>query len=197
MATATRLTLDEFLALEDTKPYHEYVCGEVIAKPMPKRRHAFIQIFLGGLLLQFLARTKLGRAGTEWRCILGPPGKERAPIPDLMYVAQHRLTEDEDFYGAPDLVVEIISPGQSIARLMEKLQFYLRHGVRMVWLIDPAERTVLALQPDQDSRLLMTGDTLDGGDVLPGFRVAVDDIFAQMEIEPGRAPAPRDIGTAP
>ena len=93
MATTTRVTLREFLDQDGGKPYREYVCGEVIEKPMPKRSHAFLQIFLGGLLVQFLARAGLGRAGTEWRCVFGPPGRERALIPDIAYIAQARCVD--------------------------------------------------------------------------------------------------------
>jgi Uma2 family endonuclease len=182
MATATKMTLAEFLALPEDKPANEFVCGEVIQKPMPTQGHSFIQMFLGVLLFQFLNQTKLGRAGMEWRCIFGPPGHERAFVPGLIYVARERLTRDRHHRAAPDLAIEILSPDQSASRFADKIQFYLLYGVRLVWAVDPEARTITVFAPGREARTLATGDTLDGEDVLPGFTVAVDDIFAQLQV---------------
>src|SRR5581483_9868769 len=102
--------LEAFLRLEETEPFSEYACGEAFQKPMPNRHHAAIQTFLAVALYPFLARTGLGRALTEFRCIFGPPGRERAYIPDLVYVARDRLTADLYLRAAPDLAIEILSP---------------------------------------------------------------------------------------
>lgn len=178
--TKTKLTLEQFLALPETKPASEYGCGEVIQKPMPNRPHSRLQIYLGMLLLQVAMRAKLGEVVTECRCIFGPPGRERAFVPDIVFVAQERIGTDQFYLVAPDLAVEILSPGQSAVRFARKLLFYLTHGVKLVWVIDPEEQTVSVLEPGQDERVLRTGDTLDGGAVLPGFAVAVDDLITQM-----------------
>jgi Uma2 family endonuclease len=183
VATTSRMTLEGFLRLrDDEKPALEYACGEVTQKPMPTWTHSAIQLFLGSLLLAFLARTKLGRAATELRCIFGPPGRERAYVPDLVYVANDRLTGDRYLRTAPDLAVEIVSPDQDMARLSDKIQFSLLNEVRLVWVIDPVAATIAVLAPGQEGRTLTTGETLDGGEVLPGLSVGVDDIFAQIEV---------------
>ncbi len=182
MATASSVTLDDFLHMEDAKPALEYACGEVIQKPMPGWSHAAIQSFLQALLFQFLARAGLGRAVTEFRCIFGPAGRERAVVPDVVYVAKERLTGERYLRAAPDLAIEILSPDQNMARFLDKVQFYLMNGVRLVWVIDPAAATIAVLAPGQEGRTLTAGDSLDGGDVLPGFSVAVDDIFAQVQV---------------
>jgi Uma2 family endonuclease len=183
MATASRITLDEFLLIkEGDKPALEYACGEVIQKPMPSWSHAAIQIFLGSVLLPFLTRTGLGRAATEFRCIFGPTGRERAYVPDLVYIASDRLTGERYLRAAPDLAVEIVSPEQDMARLSDKIQFYLLNGVRLVWIIDPEAATIAVLAPGQEGRTLTAGDMLDGDEVLPGFSLAVDEIFAQLHV---------------
>jgi len=186
MAVKSRVTLDEFLLMEDQKPALEYACGEVFQKSMPNRKHSKIQIFLGVVLFQFLAKARIGEALTEFRCVFGPRGRERAFVPDLVYVANEHVTAEDYLRIAPDLAVEILSPGQNVARLLDKTQFYLLHGVRLVWMIDPEAATIAVLSPTEESRSLFGGDTLDGGDVLPGFSVAVDDIFAQLRPEPRR-----------
>jgi Uma2 family endonuclease len=187
MTTTTGLTLEQFLAREETEPASEYACGEVVQKPMPSQAHAYLQLFLGALLRQFLRTTKLGRAGTEWRCIFGPSGRERAFVPDLVYVSYERLARGDarsnhDLLTAPDLAVEIVSPGQSAAWFADKIQFYLLHGVRLVWVIDPDAETIRVFAPGRDTVTLGAGDTLDGGDVLPGFSVSVADFWAELQV---------------
>jgi Uma2 family endonuclease len=179
MATTSRLTLAQFLTLEETEPASEFACGEVVQKPMPNRFHAAIQIFLGAMFFNFLARTQIGRAYTELRCIFGPAGQERAYVPDLCYVASDRLPDGLFLRTAPDLAIEVLSPDQDAGRFLGKVQFYLRHGVRRVWVVDPAGQTVTVLAPGEDAVVLTLADTLDGGELLPGLTIPVQDIFAQ------------------
>lgn len=185
MAITSRVTLEEFLRMEETKPYSEYACGEVFQKPMPDRSHSTIQRFFVRVLCQFLEGTPLGEVLPEFRCIFGPPGRERAFVPDLTYVAKERLTTDRFHMAAPDLAIEILSPDQDRARFLDKIQFYLLSGVPLVWVIDPAARTIAVLIPGQEARILSGGDALDGGDVLPGFSVPVEEIFAHAQLQSG------------
>ena len=80
---------------------------------------------------------------------------------------------------APDLAVEVLSPSDRMADAMSKVTMYLQAGVRLVWLIDPATLTVTIFRQDAAPKMVSEGDTLDGGDVLPGFSVPVAEIFAQ------------------
>ena len=82
---------------------------------------------------------------------------------------------------APDLAVEILSPDHRPGRFADKLKFYLRHGVRLVWVVDPDDELIYVYAPGRDSEILRPGDTLTGGEVLPGFTAAVADIFAQLQ----------------
>jgi Uma2 family endonuclease len=182
MATATGLTLDEFMRMEQTEPASEYACGEVMRKPMPDGPHAAIQFFLAVVLGPYLKRTGIGRAFTELRCIFGPPGRERAYVPDMVYVQQAALPIPRHLHAAPALAIEILSPDQHRPQFLAKIQFYLLYGVRLVWVIDPATATIAVQAPGEEPRILRSGDDLDGGDVLPGFSVGVDDIFAEMPL---------------
>lgn len=69
-----------------------------------------------------------------------------------------------------------------MARFMDKVQFYLLNGVRLVWVIDPMASEVLVLAPGQEPITLWAGEVLDGGSVLPGFSVPVADIFDQVKV---------------
>ncbi|MGD9890952.1 MAG: Uma2 family endonuclease [Dehalococcoidia bacterium] len=186
MATTTRLTLREFLRLPETKPAIEYDCGEVIQKPMPDAAHSVLQIFLGALMLQAVAGLHVGRVATELRCVFGPRGEQRSYVPDIVFVSRERLPAGKlvalrFLHGAPDVAVEILSRGQPNRRFNRKIEFYLAHGVRLVWIINPRTQTISVLAPGREPLTLAVGDTLDGGAVLPGFSVAIADIFAQLE----------------
>lgn len=186
-ATAARLTLEEFLGMPETEPESEFYCGEVIQKPMPDQARSALQTYLAVLLFGFLRANPIGRVATEWRCIFGTPGHEATFVPDLVYVSNERLAHGDArahrfLRTAPDLAIEVLSPGQPAGPFTAKILFYLRHGVRLVWVIDPERENVMVLAPDANERTLVAGDTLDGGDVLPGFSVPVADIFAQLQV---------------
>jgi Uma2 family endonuclease len=187
MTTAERLTLEQFLTRPDTEPASEYMCGEVIQKPMPGLPHSLIQKFLLFVLEPFLLASRLGVTFAELRCVFGPGGGERAPVPDVSFIAMARLPVGDTravghFSGAPDLAIEILSPGQHMGRFTEKIVFYLRFGVRLVWIIDTEAETVTTVTPAGQGHTLARGEVLDGGDVLPGFTLQVDQIFDAMTL---------------
>jgi Uma2 family endonuclease len=92
------------------------------------------------------------------------------------------LPRERHLHRAPDLAIEILSPDQHWPQFVDKIQFYLLHGVKLVWVIDPASRTIAVQAPGQEGRILGAGDVLDGGDVLPGFRIPVDNILARIAV---------------
>ena len=186
MTVTTRLALEAFLAQPDTEPGSEYVCGEVVQKPMPDNAHAILQPFIWWLLHQFVTANRLGRARVEWRCIFGPAGAQRVFLPDVAYVSFERMPPgdaraDRFLRTAPDMAVEVLTPDHRPGRFADKLVFYLQHGVRLMWVVDPDDELIYGYAPGKESEILRPGDTLTGGDVLPGFAASVADIFAQWQ----------------
>lgn len=180
MATTAKLTLDEYLALPETKPYSEYVDGEVVQKTMPSFAHSVVQSLLSLVFGLYLRANPIGICGSEMRCIIGPPGEELARLPDFLFIRMERLIGvrgNRPFTGAPDFAVEILSPDDRMSEVMTKVAFYLTHGVRLVWIIDPEARTVMVMTTPAEMRVFTDNDTLDGGDVLPGFSTPVRDIL--------------------
>jgi Uma2 family endonuclease len=178
--TAAKLTLEEFQSLPETEPASELIDGEVVQKPLPTFEHGIIQSLLSFVLLTFLRAHPLGFVGSEVRCIFGPAGAERPYVPDLVFIRVERarpIRRGQPFRGAPDLAVEILSPDDRPDRVADKVAFYLFHGVRLVWLVNPETRTVTVLTPAGRSSRLGEDDTLDGDDVLPGLAVAVRDVL--------------------
>lgn len=185
MSTGTKLSLAEFLALPETKPGSEYADGEAVQKPLPTTDHAIIQRLLSPVFSLFLRAVPIADGGPEWRCVFGPPGRERGRLPHFALVLREWLRDtrgDGPFLGAPDFAVEIMSPDDRISDVLDKVRFYLENGVRLVWLIDPATRTVLVWSSWGEARLLTEEDTIDGGELLPGFSVPVREILPSLDL---------------
>lgn len=179
-AKARTLTLDEFLRLPETKPAREYDDGEVSKKPMPDTWHGYIQRLLSFVLTLYLREHPIGDAGSEIRCVFGPTGGERSYVPGYCFVfgvPPGFAPRRGPWRGPPDLAVEILSPDDRMTRVNRKLEFYLHNGVRLVWLIDPDNRTITVMTVLTSATVLRDGDTLTGGDVLPGFAVAVRELL--------------------
>lgn len=81
--------------------------------------------------------------------------------------------------GAPDLAIGIISPSQSAAEIREKVRDYLGAGASIVWVVDPATRTIAVRGPHREVPLLRPGDDLDGGEVVPRLRIPLTDLFLE------------------
>lgn len=180
MTTTTRMTLERFLAMPETKPYREFEDGEVRRKPMPTAWHGEIQRLLSFVFTLYLRAHAIGNAGSEIRCIFGPPGRERAYVPDYVVVVSPlglHVFNSGPYHGAPDLAIEILSPDDRKSRMSRKVRFYLQNGVRLCWVIDPVKRTVEVMTSVSQVQPLTDDAILDGGDVLPGFRVPVCDIL--------------------
>lgn len=175
----------EFLVLPETKPGSEYVDGEVVQKSTPTTDHTIIQRLLSLVFGLFLRDYPIAEGGPEWRCIFGLVGQERARLPDFALVLRERLRRtrgDEPFLGAPDFAVEIISPDDRTSDVLAKVRWYLDNGVRLVWLIDPATRSVMVWRDWGEARVYAEDDTIDGDAVLPNFSTPVRDILPSRDI---------------
>ncbi len=179
MSTREKVTLNQyetFLTLpENVGLRFELIRGEIVEK-MPTYLHAYIISRLNILLGIFLLQHSLGVTLVEARFLL--PDDENDVIPDLSFVAQGHGPAPRS--GAipypPDLAVEAQSDGQSERFMLDKALTYLANGTRMVWIIY-SNRQIVEVLTATDRQLLTIDDTLTGGDVLPGFSVAVRDLF--------------------
>jgi Uma2 family endonuclease len=83
------------------------------------------------------------------------------------------------FEGAPDLAVEVLSPSNRAGAIRDKVADYLAAGCSLVWVVDPRRRRVSVHEPGKATSFLEIPDTLDGAPVLPGFRLALVDLFGE------------------
>jgi Uma2 family endonuclease len=151
-----QITLEEFLALPDTKPASEYIDGEIIQKPMPQGQHSILQIELGMEINQALRRKGIATAFSELRCSFGG----RAIVPDLTVFEDARIPSNEDgdienvFSIPPDWTIEILSPDQSTTKVLKNINHCLAHGTQMGWLIDPTDRSVFVINADRTLQII-------------------------------------------
>lgn len=185
-ANATELlTAEQFFLLPGrAEGWYELVEGEVVEVPTPAYRHMFLMRLLFRLLDHFSVAHQLGEAFPDGLSFLVAQTPDTLRVPDVSFIAQARMPAEG--FGvfvpfAPDLAVEVVSPGDTAAELRRKVRQYLNAGVRIVWVVWPDDRTVSLYAAESDvPRELREDDELDGGDVLPGFRVRVGDLFAGM-----------------
>lgn len=164
----------EFRALPEEEPYLEYVDGVVIQKPIPNRDHRRI---VEELVYQIgLYRRRTGGSS-------GPVGRVRLPdgsgyrVPDTAYWAPQRPDGDD---SVPSLVVEVRSPGQTVAELRRKCRTFRQNGVRACWLVDPVARTVEVFEGDRDGVSWPMGSPLETP-VMPGFSLMLEELFAVLD----------------
>jgi Uma2 family endonuclease len=178
MVIRHRMTVAEYLALPEEKPYLEYINGEVCPKVAPDRGHSDIADAILGALWEY-RKEHGGRSAVEGRVRFDDPSDTRYLLPDVAYYAPGRPRGDR-IMTPPTLAVEIRSPEQSIEAQRDKCRFYRAHGVEAAWLVDPQERTVEVFEGSIDGRVLASGEILRS-EHLPGFRLPLSDLFAALD----------------
>jgi Uma2 family endonuclease len=175
MTTATRVSLQEFLARPDIDEARlELIDGEVVEKPMPNWGHGRIAYLVARAL------DSLGYPSVEPRAIIpgGPDRDGSSPIPDMAFYLEEPPDEREWMTRPPDIAVEVLSPGQSRTEMRAKVDLYRVFGIRSVWVIDPERRSIDIYE--DGSRSTYTGDDPIHCTVVPGLSLTVSGLFASI-----------------
>ena len=178
MATTTHRATEADLWEHSAKGLRcELVDGEIRAMSPAGGRHGNICIRIAVLLGTHVRDRALGVVFDSSTGFRLPNGNVRAP--DVAFVASERMeTIPVGFVPlAPDLAIEVQSPGDNQRELLDKVGEYLQAGTRLVWVVDPEARTVTVYRSATDVRCLQHDEELDGGDVLPAFRCRPADLF--------------------
>lgn len=168
--------------LEHTDHLYELVDGVLVEKIMASLESS-LACDLIGFLQVYLARHPVG-------FLMGADGPARlmpqlVRLPDISFISWAQLPRrerpmDPIFDLAPALAVEVLSEGNTPGEMARKLKEYFFAGVRVVWFVDPKKRTIQVYTAPDQVVTLTEVDTLDGGDVLPGFSLPVRQIFAGL-----------------
>ena len=171
------------IVLPETKPETEWILGRPVQKVSPFRTHALLQRDFSSRLGAWAANG--GEVGTEWRFRIAPPGEIRRPlVPDVSYVSNEQLRALDGYDlevppFAPNVAVEILSPGWKRRNLEHKIGVYLAGGSELVIVVAPKTRTV-HLHDAKGERILRADDAIEHA-ALPGFTLTLPALFAVLE----------------
>ncbi len=167
------MTLEEYSSLPRGGARHELNAGKLITMPLPKSRHSRVSRAVFKALDRLLEQEGTREVYMETGYLLAKePNTLRQPDVAVMSKDQILATEDDDYFeGAPELAVEVVSPGNSDKDLNEKVRQYLGAGGRWVWVVYPETQSVTVW--DTSGSRVFTGD-----DVLPEFALKVSELFS-------------------
>ncbi len=174
------VTADELLRMPDDGFRYELVRGELRKMTPPGGEHGQIALIAGASLLAYAE----GRGGAAFGAETGfrlatDPDTVRAP--DAAYVRKERSDGMDRVQGylpgAPDLAVEVVSPGDTYGEVEEQVLEWLDAGARMVVLVNPRRRTATVYESREEIRVLREEDVIEGGTVLPGWTLPVRRLF--------------------
>ena len=175
------LTADDLLRLDAEGVRGELIRGVFCEIMSAVGEHGEIVMNLGGELRNFIRPRQLGRlagsdAGVRLEC-----NPDTVREPDIAYISAEKMPLDvraTTYYEVvPDMVVEVASQSDTLQSINDKARMWLDYGTQLVWVVFPNSRSVDVHPAGGAVFTLGEGDTLDGGDVLPGFSCAVQDIF--------------------
>ena len=177
-------TDEEFMALPDDGGRYELVDEQVVDMGNSGMEHGNISAYLCGLIELYVRPKKLGVTCDSSTAFTLKSGNKRSP--DFSFVSKERLQglrrlPKGFFQGAPDLAIEVISPSNTFEEIHTKLVEYFDNNCRVVWVINPDERSVVVYRQPQPDRLLKMTDSLDGEEVIPGFTLPVAQLFAELD----------------
>ena len=182
MSTTTQLmTAEELLRLPRGRFRYELVKGELITMSPAGSEHGAIVVNLTLLLGQHVKANKLGivfGAETGFKIAEKP---DTVLAPDIAFISRERIPASgipkEYWRGAPDLAVEVLSPGDATRKVDEKVRQWLSAGAKLVWTVNPKQKTVTVHSATRDALTLSEDDELSGETGVPGFHCRVSEIF--------------------
>jgi Uma2 family endonuclease len=185
---AKYLTLEEFLNLPEGDITYELQAGQAIAKISPKRIHSRLQPVLWSILEDWGSSTDSvhqGFAYTEWAICLQREDEDWCPVPDVTYISDGKLADldlaNEACPVPPELVIEILSPSQSLEEMTRKALDYLAAGVQRVWLISDRHRSLTVFAPETPP-MTYQGDQPIQDELFPQLAFTVNELFRKAKV---------------
>lgn len=180
------LTLAEFLQQPETKPAKEYIDNHIYTKQMPQGQHSRIQLKLANAINEVTETAQIAWAFPELRCTFA----EKSLVPDVTVFTWEHLPINEDgtiankFNIAPDWVIEILSPEQSMSRVTKKILHCLDNGTMLGWLIDPNEKLIFTYQKNSQPLYFEKNDDLiPVPDFAKDLQITLGEIFGWLQVK--------------
>jgi Uma2 family endonuclease len=177
----TLMTAEELLHLREDEYQFELDEGRLVRTRLSFSVPAMVAASFGRLVGTFVSDNGLGLCGgADWGFNLASePDIVRAP--DFAFVRSERIPPGgipRGFWpGAPDLAIEVLSPDHRYVEIARKVQQYLDAGTRLIWIVEPEDRSVAIHRPGSAMIVFGEDGTIDGEDVLPGFTLRLPDIW--------------------
>ncbi|GIV11530.1 MAG: hypothetical protein KatS3mg020_1021 [Fimbriimonadales bacterium] len=184
--TKHKITAEQFWQLcADGKP-RELVRGEVIEEMPVNLEHGSLAQWIGTLLTNYQTQIRqyLGEVVSETGFVIRYPDADSVRAPDVAFIRKERIPEPRPAAFVeivPDLVVEIVSPNDAYAEVLDKVDEFLQAGTAVVWVVDPRRHKVEVYRRDAPMQILHTGDTLTCEDLLPGFKLPLKTLFGGLQ----------------
>ena len=179
---ATRKWTVEELESDAPEGSWELVEGEIVMMSPAGEESGAVASSITILVGSHVRANRLGRSYVAETGFRPLPDSDTVRAPDFAFVRADRLAAIENRERflplAPDFAVEVLSATDRRSAALSKCGWWLEVGTALVWLVDPERRAVTVFTPDEPPRTLGEGDTLDGGEVIPGLAVPVAEIFA-------------------
>jgi Uma2 family endonuclease len=175
------ITVDEFEAFlerpENDDRLFELIHGEIVEK-LPTQEHGFICAKFIMRVGVYLERRQNNRIGAHIRHqVPGDQYNDRLPDVSVQLDTSRPIVKRGAVPGMPDVVMDVKLPDQTYTQMRARATYYLTNGTRLVWLTYPRKQLVEVWHRVDDREIFDITDTLDGGDLLPGFTLAVKDMF--------------------
>jgi Uma2 family endonuclease len=175
------MTAEELWQLPDDDHQYDLIDGVLYRMAPPGGDHGYLSVELSRRIANFVEPSHAGRTHADTGFILSREPADTVLAPDVAFVRADRIVPPDRHRGfldqAPDLAIEVRSPGNTRAELARMAAIYLRAGVSLVWLVDPDRRTITVRDAAAGTRILSADDELEGGSVLPGFRLPLSVFF--------------------
>jgi Uma2 family endonuclease len=181
IVTGKLITAEEFLHMPQPEDgtRQELVRGVIVTMPPPGGLHGACCSKVDRRVGVFVETNNLGTVVCNDAGFVSERDPDTVRGPDVSYWSRERLPQVPEGYieVPPDLAVEVVSPGDRYSRVQGKVHHHLTHGVRLLWVVDPQDRSVTVHRPQQPMAILGENDALTGEDVLPGFTCRVAELF--------------------